>query len=173
MYLCVGVEIIAEATVNLLHKPVNVLHPARCDCLCSLTVSMPYNMWTRITCFVMILHTLLTPILVQVSDLRTDFIYRIIFFVRFFYFMVHVEFIVHCVFSICRSDNPFKGIIPPVKFDADTDITQAAAVRRDSQVSDSTLPDSDHTDRPLSSSLQSSGLQSDNDSDESITETGE
>ena len=39
--------------------------------------------------------------------------------------------------------------------------------RRDS---DSTLPDSEHTDRPQSSSLQSSGLQSDE--EESVTETG-
>lgn len=40
--------------------------------------------------------------------------------------------------------------------------------RRDS---DSTLPDSEHTDRPQSSSLQSSGLQSD--VEESVTETGQ
>lgn len=71
-----------------------------------------------------------------------------------------------------RFENPFRGSVPIVNTENEAEVTAEVtsgqlSSRRDS---DSTLPDSEHTDRPQSSSLQSSGLQSD--VEESVTETG-
>ena len=71
------------------------------------------------------------------------------------------------IYVLCRFENPFRNAVPTVNGLESEQVTAGALTRRDS---DSTLPDSEHTDRPQSSSLQSSTLQSDE--EESVTETG-